>query len=260
MTRSIETERRGSVLVIAINRPDRLNALDRDTLIALGKVGRNVADDAGVRAVILTGRGDRAFSAGADLKERRGMSAAQVREQLLLYRRELGWIDPCPKPVVAAINGVCLGGGLEIALMCDLRIASERAVLGLPETGLGIIPGSGGTQRMPRLVGEARAKELILLARRLSAAEAERFGLVHRVVADAEDLVERAIEWVRPIAEGAPLAQAAALRAIDGARSTTMEEGLALELEQYETCLNSEDRVEALEAFAEKRAPRFKGV
>jgi methylglutaconyl-CoA hydratase len=252
-------ERRGSVAILTLNRPDRLNALSRATLTEIGRVGRELAGDATLRAVVVTGSGDKAFCAGADLKERRGMDENAVRDQVRAYRTELGWLDRSSVPVVAAINGVALGGGLELALLCDLRVAASHAVLGLPETTIGIIPGAGGTQRLPRVVGEARAKELILLGRRLEASEALGMGLVNRVTPAGQSVLDDTLEWIRPISEGAPIAQASALRAIDVSFETTLEHGLELERVLYDACLRSEDRVEALKAFAEKRKPEFKG-
>ncbi|MGH7298212.1 MAG: enoyl-CoA hydratase-related protein [Polyangiaceae bacterium] len=255
----IRVDQRGAVAVWTIDRPDRANALSRATLLAFGKLAREVAANPSVRAVVVTGAGDKAFCAGADLKERQGMSENDVRVQVQLYRSELGPLDRSPKPVVAAINGAALGGGLELALCCDLRVAAPHAVLGLPETTLGIIPGAGGTQRLPRVVGEARAKEMILLGRRLTAGEALAWGLVNRVAAAGKSVVDDAIEWIAPIADGAPIAQTAALEAIDRALDVTLELGLELERVSYDRTIVSEDRREALAAFAEKRKPRFQG-
>ncbi|MDP9033384.1 MAG: enoyl-CoA hydratase-related protein [Myxococcota bacterium] len=249
----------GRAVIWTIDRPARMNALSRATLLALGKLAREAAHNGSIRTVILTGAGDRAFCAGADLKERMGMSDDEVREQLALYRTELGPLDRCTKPVVAALNGDALGGGLELALCCDLRIAATHARLGLPETSLGIIPAAGGTQRLPRMVGEARAKELILLGRRLTADEALAWGLVHRVIPRGVDLLEETLRWVAPIADGAPAAQAAALEAVDRALDVALDVGLELERVSYEKTLVSDDRREALSAFAEKRPPRFQG-
>jgi methylglutaconyl-CoA hydratase len=212
-----------------------------------------------VRAIVITGEGEKAFCAGADLKERQGMSENDVRVQVELYRSELGPLDRSPKPVIAAINGVAFGGGLELALVCDLRVAAAHAKLGLPETTLGIIPGAGGTQRLPRVVGEARAKEMILLGRPLTAAEALAWGLVNRVTAAGTSLLDDTLAWIEPIAKGAPIAQAAALEAIDRAMDSTLLHGLELEKVSYDKVLVSEDRKEALKAFAEKRAPQFVG-
>jgi methylglutaconyl-CoA hydratase len=255
----IRVEQRGAVVIWTVDRADRANALSRPTLLALGKLAREAAANASIRAIVVTGAGDKAFCAGADLKERQGMSENDVRVQVALYRSELGPLDRSPKPVVAAINGAALGGGLELALCCDLRVAAAHAQLGLPETSLGIIPGAGGTQRLPRVVGEARAKEMILLARRLTADEALAWGLVNRVTPAGKNVVDDAVEWIRPIAEGAPIAQAAALEAIDRALDVSLEVGLELEKVSYDKTLVSADRREALAAFAEKRKPRFEG-
>jgi enoyl-CoA hydratase/carnithine racemase len=236
-----------------------MNAISRKMVEELGRIGKTLAGDDSVRAVVLTGAGDQAFCAGADLKERRDMSNDDVRAQLGLYRSEFGWLDTFASPVIAAINGVALGGGLELAMLCDLRVAAEHVVVGLPETTLGIIPGAGGTQRLTRIVGEARAKELILLGRRITASHALAIGLVNRVSRPGSNVLDDTLEWIRPISEGAPIAHRAALKAIDAASELSLVEGLARELELYETCLDSEDRTEALKAFAEKRKPVFKG-
>jgi enoyl-CoA hydratase/carnithine racemase len=255
----VRVEQRGGVAVWTLDRPDRMNSLSRATLLAFGRLAREAVSNPSVRAIVITGAGDKAFCAGADLKERQGMSENDIRVQVDLYRSELGPLDRSPKPVVAAINGVAFGGGLELALVCDLRVAAAHAQLGLPETSLGIIPGAGGTQRLPRVVGEARAKEMILLARRLTAEDALAWGLVNRVTPSGKNVVDDAVEWIAPIAEGAPLAQAAALEAIDRSFDTTLELGLELEKVSYDKVLVSEDRREALKAFAEKRKPRFAG-
>ncbi len=255
----VRVEQRGGVAIWTIDRADRANALSRPTLFAFGKLAREAAENPSIRAIVVTGAGDKAFCGGADLKERQGMTENDVRVQVGLYRTELGPLDRSPKPVIAAINGAALGGGLELALCCDLRVAAAHAQLGLPETSLGIIPGAGGTQRLPRIVGEARAKEMILLARRLTADEALAWGLLNRVTPAGKSVVEDALEWIRPIAEGAPIAQAAALEAIDRSFDVTLELGLELERVSYDRTIVSEDRREALAAFAEKRKPRFQG-
>jgi len=255
----IKNELRGTVAIWTIDRPDRMNSLSRDLLLAFGKLAREAATDSRVKAIVITGAGDKAFCAGADLKERQGMSENDIRLQVELYRSELGPLDRSPKPVIAAINGVALGGGLELALVCDFRVAALHSVLGLPETSLGIIPGAGGTQRLPRIVGDARAKEMILLGRRLTAEEALAWGLVNRVTAAGKNVLEDTLEWIAPIANGAPLAQAAALEAIDRSFDTTLELGMELEKVSYDKVLVSEDRREALSAFLAKRKPDFKG-
>ena len=250
---------KGNVAVWTIDRPERMNSLSRDLILELGKLARAAATDDSIRAIVITGAGDKAFCAGADLKERQGMSENDIRLQVELYRSELGALDRSKKPVVAALNGVALGGGLELALMCDLRVAAPHAILGLPETTLGIIPGAGGTQRLPRIVGEARAKEMILLGRRLTAVDAFAWGLVNKIVPAGKNVAEDAVEWIDAIATGAPIAQAAALEAIDRSFDTTLEHGLELEKVSYDKVLVSEDRREALTAFAEKRKPNFRG-
>ncbi len=255
----VRLERRGTVALVTLDRPERMNALSRAAVESIGRIGRELSKDPSVRACVLTGAGDKAFCAGADLKERQGMTREQVQEMLALYRSELGWLASSDFPTIAAINGVALGGGLELALTCDLRAATETALLGLPETGLAIIPGAGGTQRLPRLIGEARALDLILTGRRVAPQEALSFGLINLLVPSSEDLLEKTLTWLSPIANGAPIAQRAALRAVRATSSLTLEQGLAFELEQYELCLHSADREEALAAFAEKRKPKFSG-
>ncbi|MEY4545384.1 MAG: hypothetical protein RL685_1579 [Pseudomonadota bacterium] len=274
----LEIRRQEGALILTIQREERRNALDLATIQAFGDVFRNHlgAED---RAVVVTGSGSAAFCAGADLKERRDMSLDQVREQLLRYRSDLGWLSTCPVPTVAAINGAALGGGLELALLCDLRVAAAHASFALPETSLGIIPAAGGTQYLPRLVGAAKARELILLGTRIDAKEALRIGLVHRIAdaggaappragdgtsagdtkPDTEAVLADALRWIEPITRGAPLAQRAALRALRAADRLDLDAGLEFELGCYETCLTSEDRSEALAAFAEKRRPVFRG-
>jgi enoyl-CoA hydratase/carnithine racemase len=255
----VRLERRGAVGILTLDRPDRRNSLSRDTLLAIGRLGRELSADEGVRAIVVTGAGDKAFCAGADLKERQGMSSDDVRAQVGLYRTELGVLDVSTKPVIAAINGVAFGGGLELALLCDLRVAAPHAELALLETTLAIIPGAGGTQRLPRVVGEARAKEMILLGRKLGAAEALSWGLVNRVSPEGVSVLEDTLRWIEPISGGAPIAQSAALRAIEASYDVPLPAGLELERVFYDETLRSEDRLEALRAFAEKRRPAFRG-
>jgi len=259
MTELVRLERRAAVAILTIDRPERMNALSWATVQRLGELGRELAADPGVRVCVLTGAGEKAFCAGADLKERQGMSRGQVREMLAAYRSELGWLAQSEFVSVAAINGAALGGGLELALTCSLRIAVETASFGLPETSLGIIPGAGGTQRIARLIGESRALDLVLTGRRIDATEALALGLVNRIAPSDEPLVENTLKWLLPVAEGAPIAQRAALAAVRAAGRLPLEAGLDFEHEAYERCLNSADRDEALLALSEKRKPRFQG-
>jgi enoyl-CoA hydratase/carnithine racemase len=256
---TVRLERRATLAIVTLDRPDQRNALSRDTVLELGRVGRELVADSGVRLAIVTGAGDKAFCAGADLKERAGMDDGAVREMLALYGSELAWLERSPFPTVAAVNGIALGGGFELALTCDLRLAAPHAVFGLPETTLGIVPGAGGTQRLPRLVGYPKALELVLTGTRLDAAEALEIGLVNRVATQGISVVDATVSWLSPVIDGAPIAQRAALAAVRAAREQPLAEGLASERRAYEDCLASDDRREALRAFAEKRKPVFRG-
>jgi len=260
----ITVERRGDAAWLTLARPGAMNALSRGLVGDLGAAVRALrADAAPPRALVVTGGGERAFCAGADLKERRAMSLDDTRAFLTLLNATLNELAAFPAPVIAAINGVAFGGGLELALACDLRVAAARAELGLLETRLGIIPGAGGTQRLARIAGVAVAKELILTGRRISAARALELGVVNQVVdAEAGKLVAAVDALVAEIAACGPLAVAQAKRAIDGgwgAAALPLPDGLALERASYEVVLASEDRVEGLAAFGEKRPPVYKG-
>ncbi|MEO0325386.1 MAG: enoyl-CoA hydratase-related protein [Myxococcota bacterium] len=255
----VRNYRRGALALWVLDRPAVRNALSRPAVRELGRLAREAGADDSLRAVVLTGTGDRAFCAGADLKERRGMSEEDVRDFLSLYRAAFGAIDVCPKPVVAALNGVAFGGGLELALACDLRVARSGVTLGLTEVALAIIPGAGGTQRLTQLVGPARAKELILLARRMSAEEALALGILNRVGGDGESALTTALALAEPLVDAAPVAVAAALEAIDAATTLPLDAGLSVERTCYERTLETQDRLEALAAFRQKRLPRYTG-
>ncbi|MFO0693404.1 MAG: enoyl-CoA hydratase-related protein [Polyangiales bacterium] len=255
----VRVSRHGATEVWTLDRPAQRNALSKGVVRELGRLARAAAADDSVRAIVLTGAGDKAFCSGADLKERRTMAEADVRDFLALYRTEFRFVDELPKPVIAAINGVAFGGGLELALCCDLRVIADTAEVGLTEVSLGIIPGAGGTQRLVRIVGAAKAKELLLFSRRLSASDALALGLVHRVAEPGRSALEAALEWASILERGAPIAMAAALEAIDAAADLPLDAGLVVEQRCYERTLVSSDRVEALAAFAEKRPPVFRG-
>jgi enoyl-CoA hydratase/carnithine racemase len=254
----LRIEREGPVEVWTIDGEARRNSISRAMLRELNEHLARARGDRALRCVVITGAGDKAFCAGADLKERASMSAADVHAFHGGLRGALRAIEAAPQPFVAALNGAALGGGLELALACDLRVAADTAQLGLPEVSLGIIPGGGGTQRLPRLVGVARAKDLVLTARRITAAEALAMGLVSRVAPPAA-LLKAALEVAAQIARNAPVSLRQAKRAIDDGLHLPLEEALDLENRLYQDCLGTKDRVEALRAFAEKRPPVFTG-
>ena len=254
----LRVERRGAVEVWTIDGEARRNSLTMALIAELHDHLGRAAGDRGLRCVVLTGAGDKAFCAGADLKERARMSAEEVHRFHGDLRRAFRGVEQAPQPFVAALNGAALGGGLELALACDLRIASEAAQLGLPEVALGIIPGGGGTQRLARLVGVARAKDLVLTARRISGAEALAMGLVAQV-APPPRLLDEAVALAERIARNAPVSLRQAKRAIDAGFHLPLEEALDLENRLYQDCLGTRDRLEALAAFAEKRPPVFTG-
>jgi enoyl-CoA hydratase/carnithine racemase len=254
----LTVEQRGTTTWLTLNRADAMNALSRGLVSELGATIRKLRTDSSVRAVVITGAGERAFCAGADLKERRAMSLDETRAFLAELNGVLNEIAAFPAPVIAAINGGAFGGGLELALACDLRIAAEGAEVGLVEVRLGIIPGAGGTQRLRRIAGVSAAKELILTGRRISAARALELGVVSQVV-ERGGLVQAVELLAAEIAECAPLAVSEAKHSIDGGHTLRMGDALALEQACYEVVLASEDRSEGLAAFLEKRRPIFKG-
>lgn len=258
MTEAVTIERRGSAAWVTLNRPDRMNALGVAVVDGLYASLHALASDVATRAIVLTGAGDRAFCTGADLKERAAMSQSEARAFVDRLRGLMDLVGAMPQPTIAAINGFAFGGGLELALACDLRYAAAEAQLGLTEVRLGIVPGAGGTQRLPRIVGEARARELILTGRRITGVAAEQIGLVHESVA-APYLAPRVAEVVAEIELGAPIALREAKRAIDGGSGRPLREALGAERAAYEVVLTTHDRREALSAFAEKRPPRFEG-
>jgi methylglutaconyl-CoA hydratase len=255
-------ERRDRAVFVTLNRPTAANALSRALVAALtelcGELAREISAGGDVRVVVVTGAGDKAFSAGADLKERRTWTLDDTRVFLGEINALMNAIEDLPRPVIAAINGVAFGGGLELALACDIRIAADTAEMGLTEVRLGIIPGAGGTQRLARIASVAAAKELILTGRRIGAARARELGIVSEVVASAE-LPEVAARWAAEVAAAAPLALGAAKRAIGYGQGRTLASGLCFERTNYEEVLVTEDRNEGLAAFIEKRPPAYKG-
>lgn len=254
---NVLVEKRGRVGIIIVNRPDKLNALNsatrRDILTALDKLEAN--ED--VRVVVITGAGEKAFIAGADINEFAGKTAVQQRG-VMKGRRAFDAVEDFTKPVIAMINGFCLGGGCELALACDIRIASTKAKLGQPEIKLGIIPGGGGTQRLTRLIGEGKAMELILTGDFISAEEALRLGLVNQVY-EPEELEAKTMEMANRIAELSPVALAMAKASVKNAARMNLREGLDSEVDLFAICFSSEDKEEGVNAFLEKRKPEFKG-
>lgn len=248
----------GAIEVWTIDGEARRNAISRAMRAELEAAIDAAASRSELRAVVITGAGDKAFCAGADLKERSSMDDDEVRAFLQDLRRTLRAIERSPKIFLAAINGAAFGGGLELALACDLRLVSPSAELGLTETRLAIIPGGGGTQRLPRLVGPAVAKDLILTGRRIGAEEALRLGVVNRVAPNG-DVVAAALELAGEIARGGPIALAAAKAAIQEGVERSLDDGLELEYQKYQLTIPTKDRLEGLAAFREKRQPRYKG-
>ena len=249
---------RQGVATLTLNRPASLNAISMSMRSRLETIWDQLHNDDDVRVVIITGAGDKAFCVGVDLKERRTMTAKAVyrlRERGPVIQR--GIID-CPKPVIAAINGYALAGGLEIALACDFRIAAANSFFGLPEITLGIIPGGGATQLLPRLIGDARARELILTGDRIDAARAERIGLVNRVVAP-DQLLPATLKLADKLKRRSPISLKNAKKALNRSREVGLSEGFMFEAQAYLSCIPTKDRLEALAAFAEKREPIFCG-
>jgi len=254
-------ERRARAAFLTLNRPEAANALSKGLVAALegafGELAAAIKRGEDLRAVVLTGSG-KAFSAGADLKERRAMTLDETWGFLDELNRLVNAVAAFPRPVIAALNGAAFGGGLELALACDIRIAADGAEIGLTEVRLGVMPGAGGTQRLARVASVAAAKELILTGRRVRAQRAYALGIVSDVV-PAEMLADAAAKLAEDIAAAGPLAVAAAKRAIDGGWALPIADALALEAACYEEVLASDDRNEGLAAFAEKRLPEFKG-
>ncbi len=255
---NLKTENRDGVLVVTIDRPKVLNALNAQTIGEIWSVFQNARDDDSVKAVILTGAGDKAFVAGADITELAQATPITGKQTAEKGQRVFRAIERFPKPVIAAINGFALGGGCELALACHIRIASEKAQLGLPEVTLGIIPGYGGTQRMARLLGKGKALELILTGDRVGAVEAERIGLVNKVVAP-EELMSTCEEMARRITTRAPLAVRSAIEAVMSGSEMPFEEGQFLEATLFGLLCATDDTKEGMKAFIEKRPAEFKG-
>ena len=251
-------EKKDSIAYVTLNRPKVLNALNKKTWADLRTAFEAARDDASVRGVILTGAGDKAFIAGADISELASVTAVEAEESSTFGQEVLNIVENLGKPVIAAINGFALGGGCETAMACTIRVASEHAKFGQPEVKLGLIPGGGGTQRMPRLVGKGRALQIILSGEIISAQEAYRIGLVNEVV-PAADVITRAEAILKQIFSNAPIAVKYSLEAVNKGLETSVAEGLSLEASLFGLCAGTEDKREGTQAFLQKRAPQFQG-
>jgi len=250
-------ERRGLVELLTLNRPEKRNALSEPLRQALIAALDQASIEPATRVVVITGAGERAFAAGADVAELAARPLAE-QQRLMGERRVYDVVAGLAKPVIAAVNGACLGGGLELALACDVRIASSTAAFGQPEVKLGLIPGGGGTQRLPRIVGLGAALKLVVSGESVTADEALRLGLVDEVMPPA-DVVARALALAERIAANGPLAVAAAKQAVHAALDTPLGGGLALERSLFLACFASEDKAEGTRAFLEKRRAEFRG-
>jgi enoyl-CoA hydratase/carnithine racemase len=254
----ILAEEKDQILTLTLNRPQAMNSFNFAQVEALSAQIEAVRFRPEIRVVILTGAGEKAFCSGADLKERATLSDLRVNEFLYKQRNLFTSIEDLNKPVIAAINGVAFGGGTEITLACDIRIASETATMGLTETRLAIIPGAGGTQRLPRLIGRGKAKELIFTGRRISAREAFDIGLVNKVC-EPDILMEECRKMAAEMCLAGPLALEQAKKAINCGLETDLHTGIAIETDAYKVLIPTEDRLEGLAAFREKRTPDYKG-
>ncbi|MEA3070216.1 MAG: enoyl-CoA hydratase [Alphaproteobacteria bacterium] len=257
MLTNVLYEKNGAIAYVTVNRPKVLNALNTPTWKDLRTAFEDARDDTAVRGVILTGAG-KAFIAGADISELARVTAFEAEQSSRFGQRVLDLIEDLGKPVIAAVNGFALGGGCETAMACTIRIAVETAKFGQPEVKLGLVPGGGGTQRLPRLIGKGRALQLILSGEMISAQEAYRIGLVNEVVPAAE-LITRAETILNKIASNAPIAVKLALEAANKGLETSQDEGLLLEASYFGLCAATEDKKEGTTAFLEKRAPQFQG-
>lgn len=257
-TPAVSVTHHDHIAQITFERPERLNTLARDLVDDLRHTLTALRHDTNVRVITLTGAGDRAFCAGADLSERRGMNDEQVRQTVAGLQELTRHIATMPQPTIAAVNGYAFGGGLEIALACDLRYFSDTANVGLTETRLAIIPGAGGTQRLPRLIGLGRAREMIFRARRIDAETALRWGLCEEVF-PLDQLKQEVLHIAQDISKAGPLALKQAKIAINDGIEQPLDAGLHLERDAYDALIPTRDRLEALDAFLAKRPPNFEG-
>ncbi len=257
MEPAVLLEREGRVAILTINRPKKLNALNQEVRDLSLQYLEEIENDDGIGAVVITGAGDKAFIAGADISEFEGRSPFDQREAMR-FPRVFDVMANFPKPVIAMINGFCLGGGCELSMSCDMRIASDKARIGQPEINLGLIPGGGGTQRLPRLVGMGQAMRIILTGEMIGAEEAHRIGLVDEVVPH-EELREKTLELAAKIASKSPLTVRVAKEAMRASERMSIEEGILYERDLFCLCFSTEDKKEGVAAFLGKRAAEWKG-
>lgn len=251
--------KQNNIALVTLNREAAANSLNKQILTELNLVVENINNNNEIHCVIITGQGEKVFSAGADLKEREAMNDQEVIQAVTLIGETINNVAKIKIPVIAAMNGSAFGGGLELALACDFRIATEGIMLGLIETSLAIIPGAGGTQRLARLIGPGRAKQMIFTAERIQAKEAFEYGILEEVL-PKEDFSEQVISYAKKIIKNGPLAVQLAKQSINEGLDLNIEEGLELEHELYKKTIPSEDRKEGLAAFKEKRTPKYKGI
>ncbi|WP_338450695.1 enoyl-CoA hydratase [Niallia oryzisoli] len=259
LLKTVQVQKRSNgIAIVTLCRPEAANSLSKQMLRELRDVVADLKNNTDVRVVILTGAGEKAFCAGADLKERKEMNENEVKQAVRFIGAIVNEVAALPQPTIAALNGVAFGGGLELALACDLRVGALEAKVGLTETSLGIIPGAGGTQRLPRLIGLGKAKEIIFSAKRMTAEEAEAIGILEYIV-PREKLLQKALEIAEEMAKNAPLALIQSKIAINNGMEVDLCTGLKIEELAYDTLIPTEDRLEGLRAFAEKRSPQYKG-
>lgn len=257
MPEVIRIEKIEKILLVKISRPESLNALNKEVLKSLDEVFEKSKDDREIYGIIITGEGEKSFVAGADIKEFSNFTPIEAKDMSENGQKLFSKIENFPKPVLAAVNGFALGGGCELAMSCHIRIASKNAKFGQPEVNLGIIPGYGGTQRLPRIIGMGRALEIILSGKMIDAEEALRIGLVNKVVEQGE-LLEESKKILNQIIEKAPLAIELALKSVISGMEMSKEDGLKLEAANFSILFSTEDMKEGVSAFIEKRKPAFK--
>ena len=250
-------EKKENIGILTINNP-KVNALSNMVIKELIDAFHEYEQDKTVRVIIITGYGDKSFVAGADIKEFQNKSAYEGREMARKLQLALLHIETSPKPVIAAVNGYCLGGGLELAMACDIRFASEAATFGQPEINLALIPGAGGTQRLPRLIGKGKAKEIIFSGKPITAKEALEIQLIQRIISP-DKLIEQTLELATEIAKKSPLVISMAKEVIDRGMESDIESGLIIEADKFGLCFSTEDKIEGVKAFLEKRTPIFNG-